>query len=27
VLDHSPKGRAEGADWQQWIRRHDEYAG
>ena len=27
VLDHAPKGRAEGADWQQWIRRHDEYAG
>ena len=26
ILDHSPKGRAEGADdWQLWIRRHDEY--
>jgi predicted dithiol-disulfide oxidoreductase (DUF899 family) len=26
ILDHAPKGRAEGADdWQLWIRRHDEY--
>jgi predicted dithiol-disulfide oxidoreductase (DUF899 family) len=26
VLDHAPKGRAEGRDdWQLWIRRHDEY--
>ena len=26
VLDHAPKGRAEGADdWQLWLRRHDEY--
>ena len=28
VLDHAPKGRAEGEDdWQLWIRRHDEYDG
>ena len=27
VLDHAPKGRAEGPDdWQLWLRRHDEYA-
>jgi len=26
VLDRAPKGRDEGADWQQWIQRHDEYA-
>jgi predicted dithiol-disulfide oxidoreductase (DUF899 family) len=25
VLDRAPKGRDEGADWQLWIRRHDEY--
>src|SRR5262245_7315872 len=26
ILDHAPKGRAEGPDdWQVWIRRHDEY--
>jgi predicted dithiol-disulfide oxidoreductase (DUF899 family) len=26
ILDHAPKGRAEGPDdWQLWIRRHDEY--
>jgi predicted dithiol-disulfide oxidoreductase (DUF899 family) len=26
ILDHAPRGRAEGADdWQLWIRRHDEY--
>ena len=26
ILDHAPKGRGEGPDdWQQWIRRHDEY--
>jgi len=25
ILDHAPKGRDEGAAWQQWIRRHDEY--
>jgi predicted dithiol-disulfide oxidoreductase (DUF899 family) len=25
ILDHAPKGRAEGDDWQLWIRRHDEY--
>ena len=25
ILDHAPKGRAEGADWQLWLRRHDEY--
>jgi predicted dithiol-disulfide oxidoreductase (DUF899 family) len=25
VLDRAPKGRDEGADWQQWIHRHDEY--
>ena len=26
ILDHAPKGRAEGEDdWQLWIRRHDEY--
>ena len=24
-LDHAPKGRDEGAEWQLWIRRHDEY--
>jgi predicted dithiol-disulfide oxidoreductase (DUF899 family) len=28
ILDHAPKGRAEGdEDWQLWIRRHDEYEG
>jgi predicted dithiol-disulfide oxidoreductase (DUF899 family) len=26
ILDHAPKGRDEGEDWQLWIRRHDEYA-
>jgi predicted dithiol-disulfide oxidoreductase (DUF899 family) len=26
ILDRAPKGRDEGADWQLWIRRHDEYA-
>jgi predicted dithiol-disulfide oxidoreductase (DUF899 family) len=25
ILDHAPKGRGEGEDWQLWIRRHDEY--
>src|SRR5262245_58763577 len=25
ILDHAPKGRDEGAAWQLWIRRHDEY--
>jgi predicted dithiol-disulfide oxidoreductase (DUF899 family) len=25
ILDHAPKGRDEGADWQLWLRRHDEY--
>jgi predicted dithiol-disulfide oxidoreductase (DUF899 family) len=25
ILDHAPKGRQEGQDWQLWIRRHDEY--
>ena len=26
ILDHAPRGRAEGdEDWQLWIRRHDEY--
>jgi predicted dithiol-disulfide oxidoreductase (DUF899 family) len=25
ILDHAPKGRQEGEDWQLWIRRHDEY--
>jgi predicted dithiol-disulfide oxidoreductase (DUF899 family) len=24
-LDHAPKGRDEGDDWQLWLRRHDEY--
>jgi predicted dithiol-disulfide oxidoreductase (DUF899 family) len=27
ILDHAPKGRDEGAAWQLWIRRHDEYDG
>ena len=28
ILDHAPKGRAEGEDdWQLWIRRQDEYEG
>src|SRR5262245_50649605 len=27
ILDHAPKGRDEGEDWQLWIRRHDEYGG
>jgi predicted dithiol-disulfide oxidoreductase (DUF899 family) len=27
ILDHAPKGRDEGAAWQLWIRRHDEYGG
>jgi predicted dithiol-disulfide oxidoreductase (DUF899 family) len=27
ILDHAPLGRAEGDDWQLWIRRHDEYDG
>jgi predicted dithiol-disulfide oxidoreductase (DUF899 family) len=26
ILDRAPLGRAEGDDWQVWIRRHDEYA-
>jgi predicted dithiol-disulfide oxidoreductase (DUF899 family) len=25
ILDHAPKGRDEGDEWQMWIRRHDEY--
>ena len=25
ILDHAPKGRDEGENWQTWIRRHDEY--
>jgi predicted dithiol-disulfide oxidoreductase (DUF899 family) len=25
ILDHAPKGRDEGSDWQLWLRRHDEY--
>jgi len=25
ILDRAPLGRAEGEDWQVWIRRHDEY--
>ena len=25
ILDHAPKGRDEGDEWQIWIRRHDEY--
>jgi predicted dithiol-disulfide oxidoreductase (DUF899 family) len=25
ILDHAPKGRDEGDDWQTWLRRHDEY--
>jgi predicted dithiol-disulfide oxidoreductase (DUF899 family) len=25
ILDHAPKGRDEGEDWQLWIRWHDEY--
>src|SRR5262245_22488868 len=25
ILDRAPKGRDEGAAWQVWIRRHDEY--
>ncbi|HEX2680438.1 MAG TPA: DUF899 domain-containing protein [Candidatus Acidoferrales bacterium] len=25
ILDRAPKGRDEGAQWQMWIRRHDEY--
>jgi len=25
ILDHAPRGRDEGEDWQLWIRRHDEY--
>jgi predicted dithiol-disulfide oxidoreductase (DUF899 family) len=25
ILDRAPRGRDEGADWQVWIRRHDEY--
>ena len=25
ILDHAPRGRDEGADWQLWLRRHDEY--
>jgi predicted dithiol-disulfide oxidoreductase (DUF899 family) len=27
ILDHAPKGRDEGEDWQLWIRRHDQYKG
>ncbi len=26
-LDRAPNGRDEDADWQLWIRRHDEYDG
>jgi predicted dithiol-disulfide oxidoreductase (DUF899 family) len=26
ILDHAPRGRDEGAYWQTWIRRHDEYS-
>ena len=26
ILDRVPKGRDEGAAFQTWIRRHDEYA-
>jgi predicted dithiol-disulfide oxidoreductase (DUF899 family) len=25
ILDHAPKGRDEGEDWQLWLRRRDEY--
>ena len=25
MLDHAPKGRDEGEEWQLWIRRHDAY--
>jgi predicted dithiol-disulfide oxidoreductase (DUF899 family) len=25
ILDRAPKGRDEGAEWQLWLRRHDEY--
>jgi predicted dithiol-disulfide oxidoreductase (DUF899 family) len=25
ILDRAPLGRAEGEDWQVWLRRHDEY--
>ena len=25
ILDHAPKGRDEGDEWQLWLRRHDEY--
>jgi predicted dithiol-disulfide oxidoreductase (DUF899 family) len=25
ILDHAPKGRDEGEEWQLWIRPHDEY--
>jgi predicted dithiol-disulfide oxidoreductase (DUF899 family) len=25
ILDHAPMGRDEGAEWQLWLRRHDEY--
>ena len=25
ILDHAPKGRDEGENWQLWLRRHDEY--
>ena len=24
ILDHAPKGRDEGEEWQLWIRRNDE---
>jgi len=27
ILDHAPRGRDEGDEWQLWIRRHDEYDG
>jgi predicted dithiol-disulfide oxidoreductase (DUF899 family) len=27
ILDRAPKGRDEGAGWQLWLRRHDEYDG
>jgi predicted dithiol-disulfide oxidoreductase (DUF899 family) len=25
ILDRAPMGRDEGAEWQLWLRRHDEY--
>jgi predicted dithiol-disulfide oxidoreductase (DUF899 family) len=27
ILDHAPKGRDEGDEWQLWLRRRDEYDG